>query len=69
MMSNREKAIELLEKVPEYKLEYVLAYLLGMTVGEDNIPNEETISAMKELEDGKGMTFDNLNDMWDSLEE
>ena len=33
-MSKREKAIQLLNEVPEYKIEYVIAYLQGMTAGE-----------------------------------
>lgn len=66
-MSNKEKAIQLIESMPEYKMMYVIGYLQGLTA-EDEVPNEETISAIKEIEDGKGRVFDDLNDMWDSLE-
>ena len=31
----KEKIIQLLEEVPEYKLGYILAYIQGMTAGED----------------------------------
>lgn len=34
-MSNREKIIELLDRVPEYKTGYVLAYLQGITADEE----------------------------------
>ena len=34
-MSNRERAIELLNQVPEYKLGYVLAYIQGITADEE----------------------------------
>lgn len=30
-MSNKEKVIQLLDKVPDYKLGYVLAYVQGIT--------------------------------------
>ncbi|MDO4175650.1 MAG: hypothetical protein Q4D42_12885 [Eubacteriales bacterium] len=33
-MSDREKCIELLENVPEFKIGYVLAYLQGLTADE-----------------------------------
>lgn len=55
-MSNREKAMQLLDAVPDYKIDYVIAYLQGMTAGEAE-PNEETIAAMQELENGEGHRF------------
>lgn len=55
-MSNREKAMQLLDAVPDYKIDYVIAYLQGMTAGEAE-PNEETIAAMQELENGGGHRF------------
>lgn len=55
-MSNREKAMQLLDAVPDYKIDYVIAYLQGMTAGEAE-PNEETITAMQELENGGGHRF------------
>lgn len=59
-MSDRERAIQLLEDVPDYKIEYVIAYLQGMIVGE-KIPNEETLEAFRETDkmkkDGKGQHF------------
>lgn len=33
-MSDREKCIELLKNVPEFKIGYVLAYLQGLTADE-----------------------------------
>ena len=55
-MSERERVNKLLDQVPDYKLAFVIAYLQGLTAGED-IPNEETIQAMKELEEGGGEVF------------
>lgn len=43
-MSNRERAMQLLEAVPDYKIEYVIAYLQGVTAGNEiseKIPNDE----------------------------
>lgn len=34
-MSNRERAIELLSQVPDYKMGYVLAYIQGITADEE----------------------------------
>ncbi|WP_298023031.1 hypothetical protein [uncultured Dysosmobacter sp.] len=34
-MSNRERIIELLDNVPEYKMGYVLAYVQGITADEE----------------------------------
>lgn len=34
-MSNKEKIIALLDRVPDYKMGYVLAYIQGLTADED----------------------------------
>lgn len=68
-MSDREKVYQLLDIVPDYKIGYVVAYLQGMTEGEDVKPNAETLAAMKELENGGGECFDTLDELWASLEE
>ncbi|MCC8079776.1 MAG: hypothetical protein LIO57_06935, partial [Oscillospiraceae bacterium] len=34
-VSNREKVIALLDSVPDYKMGYVLAYVQGITAGEE----------------------------------
>ena len=56
-MSDRERAIQLLEEVPDYKIKYVIAYLQGVTADEDE-PNLETKEAMRELEEGNGEEFE-----------
>ena len=38
-MGNKEKVIALLDEVPEEKMGYVLAYLQGLTAGEENAKN------------------------------
>ncbi len=55
-MSKKEKAIQLLNAIPDYKMGYVIAYLQGALIGEDE-PNSETIAAMQELENGGGTVF------------
>lgn len=34
-MSNREKVIQLLDEIPDYKMGYVLAYIQGITADEE----------------------------------
>ncbi len=72
-MSDREKIYQLLDVVPEYKIGYVVAYLQGIIEGEDVKPNKETLEAFAEVDEmkrtGTGKRFDNLDDLWASLEE
>lgn len=68
-MSNKELAIQLLDKVPESKMYYIIGILEGAAIPESEIPNAETLAAMKELEDGGGECFDTLDELWASLEE
>lgn len=35
-MSNREKIVQLLDEVPDYKIGYVLAYVQGIVADEEN---------------------------------
>lgn len=60
-MSEREQAIQLLNAVPDYKMGYVVAYLQGAAIGEDETPNAETLAAFAEVEEmrrtGTGQHF------------
>lgn len=56
-MSNKERAIQLLDQIPEAKMFYVLAFLEGVSIP-DETPNAETIEAMQELENGGGEIFE-----------
>lgn len=71
-MSERVMAHRLLDTVPDYKLDYVIAYLQGITVGEKE-PNEDTIKAFLEVDEmkrtGNCQKFNDLNELWASLEE
>lgn len=70
-MSNKERAIQLLDQIPESKMHYVIGFLEGAAVP-DEIPNDETIEAFAEVDDmkktGAGQRFNNLDDLWASLE-
>lgn len=55
-MSNRELAKSLIDQIPESRLFYVVAYLQGAAIP-DEIPNDETLEAMEELNGGGGYRF------------
>ncbi len=61
-MSERERATQLLNAVPDYKIEYAIMFLQGLLAGED-VPNETTVEAMRELENGGGESFDTLEEL------
>lgn len=46
-MSNKEKVVQLLDSVPDYKMGYVLAYLQGITADEET----EDLFCQKMIED------------------
>ena len=59
-MSNRDFAKSLIDRIPESKLLYIIAYLQGAALPEE-IPNDETMEAMEEIENmiasGQGEHF------------
>ena len=58
-MSNKDRIVDLLNTVPEYKLNYILAYIQGIMADESAMtPNSETLEAMSELENGGGTVFE-----------
>ena len=56
-MSIKERAIELIEQIPDSKMYYVLTFLEGAAIPNE-MPNNETLEAMGELERGNGEVFD-----------
>ena len=72
-MSDREKVYQLLDTVPDYNIGYVIAYLQGLTEANAAEPNEETIKAFLEVDEmkrtGNCQKFNDLNELWASLEE
>ena len=62
-MSERERAIALLEKIPDYKMAYVVDYLQGLSAGESaEVPNATTVAALEEVNEmirtGSGQHFE-----------
>lgn len=56
-MSNKEFAKDLIDKIPEYKMIYIIPYLQGAAIP-DETPNADTIEAIEELESGGGFRFE-----------
>lgn len=66
-MSDREKATALLARIPDCKIDVVIAYLQGVCDAVD-IPNAETVGAMNELDAGGGKLFTgNTEDLFADL--
>lgn len=55
-MSNKEFAKTLIDRIPENRMFYVISYLQGAALP-DEIPNEETLAAFVELDNGGGHLF------------
>lgn len=63
MASDRELAKKLIDKVPDGKMFYVVAYLQNILVADsDKIPNSETLAAFSELDNGGGHMFNGTTD-------
>lgn len=59
-MSNRELAKSLIDQIPDSKLIYIVAYLQGAALPDeeaDEVPNAETLQAFAELDNGGGHKF------------
>ena len=55
-MSGREYAKNLIDRVPDTRMLYVITYLQE-EVGEQEIPNAATLEAFEELDSGGGYHF------------
>lgn len=72
-MSERERAKQLLDAVPEFKIDCVIAYMQGIIAGAgEDEPNAETIAAFAEgdkmLAEGTGQRYTNTKDLFADLE-
>ena len=57
-MSTRELAKSMIDKVPENKLPYIIAYLLGAAIpNESESPYADTLEAIEDLDNGGGHTY------------
>lgn len=62
-MSEREKAIKLLNNLPDNKIVFVIAYLQGLSDGLEETPDDwdlEMIKAAQEENDGSVVSIENL---------
>lgn len=64
-MSNREKAIDIINQIPEYKLTYVVDVLKGIKnmLIEETEPDNwdlQMIAEAKEINDGSSVTFEEI---------
>lgn len=67
-MSNKERVVQLIDEIPEYKLEYVIAYIQGIIAEEHaNLP-DETVDALRQVKDGELETFNNAEALFNSWE-
>ncbi len=61
-MSDREVMYQLLDSVPDNKISYIIGYIQGLIVENQDSPNAETIEAIKEademIEKGTGQQFE-----------
>lgn len=57
-MSKRERVYQLLDTVPDSKIDYIIGFIQGLTVEDYDELNGETLEAMRELENGGGETFE-----------
>lgn len=58
--------IELPEEETSFFKEF-LSKIHGKIISEDRVPNEETIKAMKELKEGKGLKFNSVDELFKSI--
>lgn len=57
-MSSKEIAIQLLDRIPESKMYYIIGILEGAAIPDLEIPNKETREAIEELKNGGGEVFE-----------
>ncbi len=67
-MSNKERAIELLDQIPESKMYYILGVLEGAAIP-DETPNAETIAAIDDVNHERNLskTFRSVEDLMEDL--
>lgn len=62
-MSDKERIIQMLDAIPEYKFGYVIAYLKGIQDGAETLPDEwdlKMISEAENVNDGTSVAFEEL---------
>ena len=64
-MSEKQIAHNIIDNMDDEELHSFIVLFSGYN---QKKPNEETLAAMEELENGKGKTFQSLADLWSDLE-
>ena len=62
-MSEREKAIEMLNNIPDSKISFVITYLQGLSDGSEEVPDEwdqEMIREARQVNDGERIDINDL---------
>lgn len=67
-MSNKERAIQLLDQIPESKMYYILGILEGAAIP-DETPNAETIAAIDDVNHGRNLSkpFHSVEELMEDL--
>ncbi len=72
-MSEREKVYQLLDTVPDSKISYLIGYIQGLTVENEEMPNSDTLAAFKQgdemLANGTGKRYTNTAELFADLED
>lgn len=63
-MSEREMLLHEIESIPDYQVRYLLGVIHGLNA---EIPNDATIEAMKEMENGQYKEFDTVDELFADL--
>jgi antitoxin component of RelBE/YafQ-DinJ toxin-antitoxin module len=58
--------VELPEEETTFFKEF-LSKIHGKVISEDRVPNKETVRAMKELKEGKGLKFNTVDELFKSI--
>lgn len=67
-MSNKERAIQLLDQIPESKMYYIIGILEGAAIP-DEIPNTETLAAIDDVNHGRNLSkpFHSVEELMEDL--
>lgn len=66
-MSNRDKVVELINKVPDYKIEYIIAYIQGILDEEKEPLPLDTLEAFKQVENNEFETFSSSEELFKNI--
>lgn len=53
-MSSKDQVFQIVDSMPEYKVDVLLDFLRVFMGGQEDVPNAETVAAIQELENGGG---------------